>query len=667
VTRLRNALIVPVDRKKRTSNSGAREKAADDSTGVTLISPSHCYMGNSATYGEIFDFVDFGQDANAFLYRCGAKNEPSTLEIAELACNEPARLLSVLQSSDKYMNLLKSLADHLSTLKRDKDLFRRMKASPFLLASKEITVPSKTKLVDIEDEEDAPIKHYQLSRARDVVVLDDIISYRHFKEFLLVAPEEEVLENFYLALGAQTISSLIQEEVRIGPHSDKQGKAAALRKHVLERSKIFLHEYSQYRRDMIKRDAKWLETNLKVEVVRSVALRRSLRGHTSSHTEKRDAASAHTDNGWILYVADVEKPDMYQIGQALCVMLLTRPNQQAYIFFEPFLKLELLQLRARGYNVDRILRQKAAEARIADEERRKALEAEQKRIKEQEDDWDTQGKAAEAARQASKPPEPVMPGSFTDDGPEDSFRNRQISKKGKSLFSNLSRRFGFDNNEDDESHERVQDSANHPMDHAGPSAPPTQGNKPQEGQRPKDDGRVTNPAIVQQNLLNAVNATRAHDSDTVFSRPNQNEVKEQATYCDSSPAQNIIFAAEAANGMKVFVSKNLSTEPTKFLSSHAGPINAFSSLLAEIAGVYALSPKVLHIFYDETGSTIAFNSNGSIFCNLRFFLQLHAGRIAGPQQNEAKAEAGVWWWVVLAHELAHNLVQPHNSDHSYYT
>ncbi len=43
---------------------------------------------------------------------------------------------------------------------------------------------------------------------------------------------------------------------------------------------------------------------------------------------------------------------MYQVGQAICQLLLSRPSQQAYFFFEPFLKLDLLNLRDRGYNVD---------------------------------------------------------------------------------------------------------------------------------------------------------------------------------------------------------------------------------------------------------------------------------------------------------------------------
>jgi hypothetical protein len=117
--------------------------------------------------------------------------------------------------------------------------------------------------------------------------------------------------------------------------------------------------------------------------------------------------------------------------------------------------------------------------------------------------------------------------------------------------------------------------------------------------------------------------------------------------------------------MKVFVSKDIQ-DPSEFLSKHLSNINVFSSLLIEVGGVYSMSPKVLHIFYDEAGGTIAFNTGGSIFCNFRFFLQLHAAQIES-RSGQAKAEAATWWWVVLAHELAHNLVSPHNSDHSYYT
>lgn len=668
--KIRDARIVPVT---RTANKGSEKPSST----VTHISPSRAYLGTSLTYGDIFDFVDFGQDANAFLFTCGAKSEPTKLEVAYMACSEPARLLGVLQSPEKYLDLIKSLAEASSTLHRDKELWRKMKSAPWLLAYKELASQNKDSLIDLDDEDEAPVRQYQLAAASQIVVLDDIISYRLFKDHLVCAPEEDALEKFYLSLGAQKLSSIVQEDVRIGSHTGSK-RAEALRKHVLERSKIFLYEYASYRRDAIRHDTKWLEKNLQVEMVSSVALRRTLKGQHQSHVEKRSAASARTSGAWVLYITDAGKPDMYQVGQAICQMLLDRPNQQAYLFFEPFLTLDLLGLRARGYNVDRILRAKAAEARIAEEERRKALEEEQQRIQEWEKTWAQQGGSTAVATagrsDVAQTPDrtsadPVMPGSW--DSPEEKAVDlSEYAKRGRNLFSNFTKRLGFEAQQNDDAQKQLEQFVDHPQQPTGSSTGlgSSATGLDKNGKRPhNDDGRVTNPALVQQNLLNAVNATRAHGSSSVFSNPQVNEVKEQATYCDSTPAHNITFIAEASNGMKIYVSRDMSTDASQFLSANLSAINTFAGILVEIAQVYSLSQKVLHIFYDEAGGTIAFNTGGSLFCNFRFFVQLHSKGLQGPNPGQGRAEAATWWWVVLAHELAHNLVSTHNSDHSYYT
>ncbi|KAI0834563.1 hypothetical protein F5Y06DRAFT_278386 [Hypoxylon sp. FL0890] len=666
IAKLRDALIVPVVRGKRLSISQTQADTKSRAGNVIHLSPRHCYLGNSTMYEEIFDFVDFGSSANAFLSACGSKTEPTKLEIAQLAAGEPARLLSVLQSSEKYLNLLRHLAEDMATLKRDKELWRKMKSSPFLLASKEISAPGKGKASESEEEE-ATIRQYQLAAPASIVILDDYISYRLFKEHLVCAPEEDALESFYMALGSQTLSAIVQEHLKIGPHSEKQDGAVWLRKHVLERSKIFIHEYARYTRDAIKHDAKWLENNLTVEAVRSVSLRRSLRDQSQSHTEKRSAASSKGKNGWVLYVAaESSRPDMYQVGQAVCQLILNRPSQQAYFFFEPFLKLDLLDLRARGYNVDRILRAKAAEARIAEEERRKALDAEQARIREREEEFRRHGQAVAAStrEQHNRTPPPRMPGGFG--SPDDDDRalppapppSSSRDRKPRGLFSNLSKRFGFDTSDE------AEENLNNLMDLDSPEPvklPPDEGSKSGKG---KDDGKVTNPAIIQQNLLNAIRSTRAHDSSQVYSPPSTREVKEQATYCDDTIGKDLYFVAEASNSIRVFVSNTIPNfDPAQFLSTNHQAINSFAGLLTEVGDVYSINRTAMHIFYEQSGNTIAFNRDGSIFCNLRFFMQLHADQPAG----QGRASAVVWWWVVIAHELAHNLVHPHNADHSYYT
>lgn len=669
LVRLRDAAIVPVTRKKD------HRPGVDDKSESTLvhIRPPHCYLGSSSTYKDIFDFVDFGADANTFLFKCGAKSEPTKHEIAQMACSEPARLLSILQSPDKYLNLIKSIAEDFATLKRDKELFRKMKTSAWLLGFRELT-SGKSKESESLDEDEAPIKHYQLATAENVVILDDYISYRLFKEALLCAPEDDYLESFYMALGSATLGSRVKEDLWVGQRTRNQDGAEWLRKHVLERSKLFLHEYSKDKRDAIKHDTRWLEKNLQVSSVTSLGLRRSLRGHAKSHQEKRSAASSNTASGWMLYVAAEDKPDMYQVGQAICQLLLNRPNQHAYFFFEPFLKLGLLDLRARGYNVDRILRAKAAEARLVEEERRKALEAEQNKIQEREKEW---AAAAETREQTALTPERTrdrMPGSF-DDSPEPGTAalpppQHQPPKKTGGLFSTLSRRFGFDTGDESSSSATNPTPSQSELDKFLPPPPPPPGNNhtatgTTTTGKPNDDSRVTSPATVQQNLLNAIKSTRAHDSSTLFAPPHQTEVKEQTSYCDATPAQNIVFAAEAPRGMRVFLAKDISVDHGAFVASRVEGIARFESVLRDVGAVYGLSERVLHIFWDEKGGTIAFNQGGSVFCNLRFWEQLHGGaREAG---GEGRVEAVVWWWVVVAHELAHNLVGVHGSEHSYYT
>ncbi|KAI1130888.1 hypothetical protein F5Y10DRAFT_98738 [Nemania abortiva] len=682
VKSLGNAQIVPVAQRTRASGILSQGSVGEKSGPIVHLSPRHCYLGSSMMYGDIFDFVDFGSAANSFLSACGSNNEPTKLEIAQLAAGEPVRLLSVLRSHEKYLDLLRSLAVDMSTIKRDKELWRKMKSAPFLLAFREIPSPSKAKASEQEEDEEA-IRDYHLATPSNIVIVDDFISYNLFKDHLKCAPEEDSLETFYGALGCPRLSTIVQEELRVGPHSEKQDNAVGLRKHVLERSKLFIHEYSRSTPNAIKHDAKWLEKNLTVSVVGSVALRRSLRVSGQSHVEKRSAASSQTKAGWVLYVSsESSRPEMYQVGQAICQLILNRPTQNAYLFFEPFLNQDLLNLRARGYNVDRILRAKAAQARIAEEERRKALEAEQARIREREQEFIRQNQApttstAVAAREQNRTPPPRMPGGFSSPDDEDMLEDLPIdmppsppqisqSRKGKGLFSNLSKRFGFDYN--DEADERLKHFMDSTPNHGllpPTSLPPTEASSSgsKRGNN-EQDGKVTNPAVVQQNLLNAIKSTRAYDSSLLYSPPTTREVKEQATYCDDTAAKDLTLLADAANGMRIFVSSDIPHLQTgAFLSSNHTAINSFAALLKDVGDVYQIPKNVLHIFYDEGGNTIAFNRDGSIFCNLRFYIQLHANQRSG----EDRASAAVWWWVVLAHELAHNIIQAHNADHSYYT
>jgi len=58
-----------------------------------------------------------------------------------------------------------------------------------------------------------------------------------------------------------------------------------------------------------------------------------------------------------------------------------------------------------------------------------------------------------------------------------------------------------------------------------------------------------------------------------------------------------------------------------FMEAKQTAIARFIHVMSPLANIYQLPLTSLHIFYDLQGGLIAFNRNGSIFLNLRYFEQ----------------------------------------------
>jgi hypothetical protein len=56
-----------------------------------------------------------------------------------------------------------------------------------------------------------------------------------------------------------------------------------------------------------------------------------------------------------------------------------------------------------------------------------------------------------------------------------------------------------------------------------------------------------------------------------------------------------------------------------FMTSMHHILARFVNVLTPVAELYGLSLTVLHVFYDVAGGPVAFNRDGSIFLNLRYF------------------------------------------------
>lgn len=129
------------------------------------------------------------------------------------------------------------------------------------------------------------------------------------------------------------------------------------------------------------------------------------------------------------------------------------------------------------------------------------------------------------------------------------------------------------------------------------------------------------------------------------------DVKETATYCDTKHGHNMRFIG-SISGLSTFLSNDLiSVEPyapSKFLAANTTALKRFAEVLLDCADSYGVSKDAVHMFYDASGSTIAFNKNKALFFNHRYFESLHLPSVEKGQ----KADALVYWSVVMSHELA---------------
>jgi hypothetical protein len=664
VERVGNAPIIPVAI-NRMSEKGPRTR---------LVAPRLCYLGDGEDYKDIFDFVDFGQEANLFLMAVGSRREPTKNEIARMLVKEPARISAAFQSSDKYLMLLRTLAEHLSVLKKDRELFSDMKKAKFLLASRDIPPQAtaqngKVKVSEqdtADPEEDLDIREWSLSTAKDIVVVDDFQSFNLFKEHIFAAPQEEALENFYVALGAIPLSSLVEEQARFGGVAADQSSGAKLHKVILERARLFLHDQPA---DSIQHGARWLETSFVVQVVNSITLTRSLKGRRASHTQKRSAIVARLSSNWGLCICP-GKYDLYEISQSLVHLILKRPKLHSTLTLEMLLKTDLLELRARGYNVERILRQKAHEARMAEDKRQKQMEEERRALKEKEAAWaESQAQRAQEERPEPKP-QTSMPGVFpespngktsVDETHAAPTQSAIPERTPRGLFANLSKRFGLDKNQ---SSSTAEQSRSLLPETSTPPPPPYSASDPQN-KRPEQPVSVSSPHRLNQELLSAVQACRPHGSSDVYSRPETNQISESKSYCDERPSHDLEFVATLPSGVNVLFVRTI-TDRSAFLANNRTGINLFASVLLDCGSIFSMRADSLSVFYDPGGKTIAFNRAGSIFCNYFYFQQLQEQSLL-QSANPDRTDAIVYWWVILCHELAHNLVEDHSSAHSYYT
>lgn len=640
---------------------------------IRHTSPNKAFFRTVTTeswFAQVFDVVDFGPHANAFLRLVGVRDKPTTSQLTGMLVRDPEQVLTLCASEERYRDLLAQVARDVDEVKRDGHLFNTMRSARVLLA-----IRYK------RDDSGNPVVQTSLQSARDVLIVDEVIDFQLFREDVWTAPQDSLLESLYAALGAIRLGSVIQAQPTTSGQPRVTDLCTSLKQHILERLPVFL--YSENYKP--KRDVKWIESRLRVVQYDSLSLRRVLRFGAISSAKTTPLSALLLDDSQLCIVG---QPDNYDVAVAICRLVLSVPRSRDYLLLEGLLTWGVEKLKARGFNVDRILqrREREKKERILARE----LEAEQEAVAAKQ-----RAEAAERAREEKKqlqsavhevagistppppPPQaaaaaaravtqqsntPTMPGAFP-------------GSAGSGFLSTIKRNLGLKSNSADAAGSGSSGSQITPQ--------PTQTTQTTAN----GDGPPATPAQVDHALDSALQALRPASADAkLFSPPQVTQVREAASYCDATAAHNLTLAIAdlahlgGAPGSRLYASNIDGGQLSAFSKTHGAAAARFTLLLRRLAtavfGVADGSPAcraLLNVFYDQDGATIAFNRGGTVYCNLRYFVQLQhdlddpaSPLLDAAQRRKVMADALGYWFVTLAHELAHNLVKEHSARHAFY-
>lgn len=644
VAKLSTSNIVPVFRKYNLDPScGGFEDRTRQQTGKSEMRihhydpPEHVFVGRDQEYRGILDYVQYGAEATAFLLKVGAKHEPTTHDLAFLLSKNPARFLNTI-GQEKYLDLLRKLAEHAEGLWKDKELVKVLMASRALLGYRDIKEDSKKVEPNEEEYEDLdePIVHreWSLNNAKEIVIIDNVNFLLRFRDYIIAAPQEEALEEFYARFGVQKVSDLVKTEQRIGTIVRDQTSAQDLRKDIMERVRLFLHEYERDSTSSkaIKHDAKWLSSNLIVQCVSDISIRYSLvERNVATSSRKSAVVVKERGRGYVLSITP--KYDLYEVSTELVRLLISRPKRNDAFGLERILTEPLRRLQQKGINVERILRRKEHEARIAKQQELEREYEEQQRAAEQAKSALVKGNEG----QENVPPQTPekanhMPGSFG--SPETSMEvaNNHRQPRDEGLINNWAKKLGFKTD----------------------TAPRTGTDGPQISR----DVQAT-----KSNIQSAIKDCRPTGMENINTKHHQDPTElDRGGYCTGEQWENLHKAFSvpfAGRHVDIYYGLNEASALTD-LQSH---LSAFLPLIFGLTAIFQVNPAAVNIFLDKKSNTVAFNMNGSLFFNLAWFMALHSEKWG---TREGRLRALDSWFCTYCHELAHNLVADHNARHSWY-
>ncbi|KAG8814735.1 hypothetical protein FRC18_001848, partial [Serendipita sp. 400] len=242
-------------------------------------------------------------------------------------------------------------------------------------------------------------------------------------------------------------------------------------------------------------------------------------------------------------------------------------------------------------------------------------------------------------------------------------------RSSKSFFNNMKNKLSSRNTPED-----VGQALRSGMDRLLPNLPGGSGASGSRSVSPGPQGRPpagrvatnqpTPESEINKNVQQAINACRPEARSLLQNRQHMEVIKEALNegYCDVSGMEGDLVLVGNVENIRIYAGKDIPNPRELLLQTKLDSIRRFITIIRPLKKVYKLPDASLHIFYDLSGPVIAFNAGGALFLNLRYYEGWHDTQL----KQKEPMKAMISWFFTLAHEIAHNLIGPHNAEHSYY-
>ncbi|CAF1073633.1 unnamed protein product [Rotaria sordida] len=584
-------------------------------------------IDDTATHGLI-DYLDYGRSANSFLLSIGVLSYPSAENLADLLIERQASYFAQMKdyTNDMISAKLYIYTNCLKQLAAVSNVAQHLNVEP--LRSRLINKPWCLAYQIIERSDGNRERVFKIAKPTDIYLDDDHQSAIDLRP--LCAPDEPELTKLYELFGSKWLSESVKRTLM------HKGKFFAT-----ERSKK-LHDLIHYRLDMLfvnnrgermdnidEKGIELLRTKFFVYETEGIQCQLTFQNRTVTlnSIECSSCALEHEKNKVTLYIQkDIPTLDYIDIATELTRFVYKKPLDALVHSISDKLASPLETLKRRGIPVDRLLK-------IAQQQQQQpiklALQNEQTKIE----------------KNVQKPSLQHQ---------EQSFQLQEVQQINHKLEQHQ---------QNDQVHRGFFQSLKDflvPIRYSPSSLP---------------NNSVDNiSSIVERDCINHFGRYKSSDeadieamirtsrsySATEFNQ-SEHSRNESNNSCEFVPASTMIRYDHYLHGISLYIDRNVTLTETMIDQG-----KQLAQLLSGLAkDVFNMSVQTMHLFRDIDSARIAFNSNGALFFNLRYFEQVFVDELKPYIHNTSSSIPIVrtivnFYFMVACHELSHNVDSSHD-------